>query len=293
MLGLGIALALALGQTPSPQAADVTSAAPAASPAPANGAAAADGDIDVEALLRRAKNEYAYGNYEAAVEQLRALIYPMRLTSDEQVLEARKYLALSHYLLGKVTLASEEFQKLLYLSPDYQLDPYTIAPPVIELFELVREKMRPELDAIRQRQSDEKLRAPAQQGFRRTIETTITERSDFATLLPFGVGQFQNGEVGWGLAFLTAELTFLAVNIASYAWASSIGNYHTEEDRRLVTRLRIVQYASAAAFGLTWSLGVVDARLNFVPVVRAPPVVRDEPLDGSKVGGLLQLRIAF
>ena len=45
---------------------------------------------DVDAELRRAGNEYAYGNYEEAILQLQNLLYPMRLTSEQQVLEARE-----------------------------------------------------------------------------------------------------------------------------------------------------------------------------------------------------------
>ena len=85
----------------------------------------------IEDALRRAKNEYAYGNYEAAVEQLHALLYPMQLSTDEQVIGARKYLALSYYLLDRLDEVGEEFAKLLHLDPDYELDPYTVAPPVI------------------------------------------------------------------------------------------------------------------------------------------------------------------
>jgi tetratricopeptide (TPR) repeat protein len=289
MLGLGLMAAVVLAQgSPAPKTPETEG--PAAQPAPAASTPApvaapvplaSDG---AELGLRRAKNEYAYGNYERAVEQLKGLLYPMRLTSDDQVVEARKYLALSYYLLGNVKLASEEFRKLLYLSPDYELDPYTVAPAIIETFEIVRGSMKDELNAIRQRQSDEKLAAATQPGFRRTIEITISERSEFATLLPFGIGQFQNGEIGWGIVFLATELALLAANVSSYLWAASVGDYTTAEadKRTLVQRLTVAQYASAALFGVAWSLGVFQARLNFVPIVRAPPVVKDEPLTPAR-----------
>jgi tetratricopeptide (TPR) repeat protein len=263
----------------------------------ANVAASEPETIDVEVALRRAKNEYAYGNYAQAVEQLRALMYPMKLTSDEQVLEARKHLALSHYLLGQTQQAIEEFRKLLFLSPDFQLDPYTIAPAIIELFEDVRKQMKTELDAIRQRKSDEQLDAPSRRGFRRTVEVTISERSELATFMPFGIGQFQNGDTQWGSIFLASEVLLLAVNIGSYVWAASIGDFHSEEpDKRLlIERLTISQYAAATLFGVAWSLGVVQARLNFVPVVRAPPVIHDEPLGRSTaaLGGSASLTLSF
>src|SRR5262245_19495455 len=55
----------------------------------------------VEDQLRRAKNEYAYGDYAKAIGSLQDLLYPMRLYSDDQVIEARRYLGLALVLLGR------------------------------------------------------------------------------------------------------------------------------------------------------------------------------------------------
>ncbi len=89
----------------------------------------------------------------ATIDQLRSLLYPMRLYSDGQVIDARKYLGLSYYLMNREQDMREEFQKLLYLDPDYQLDPFSIPPPIIEVFEHIRTDMRPQLDVIRLRKS--------------------------------------------------------------------------------------------------------------------------------------------
>ncbi len=232
---------------------------------------------EVEAELRRAKNEYAYGNYDAAVQQLLALVYPMRLYNDEQVLEARRYLALAYYRLDKLDAAREEFGKLLYLDPDHELDPYTVPPAVVELLEHVRARMKPELDAIRQRQSDEKLGRGSKKGRVVTIEQTMIERSELGTLLPFGVGQFQNGDYRMGALFASLELTLLAANIGAYLWAASYGPTFSDRDiERRVQALTVVQYGALALFGVAWSLGVMHARAGFLPVVPGSRVVREQ-----------------
>lgn len=233
--------------------------------------------LAAEDALRRARNEYAYGNYDKAVRTLSSLLYPMALSTDAQVIEARQYLALSYYLTERAADAREEFAKLLFVDPDFQLDPYAVAPPVIEMFEEIRSDLREQLDVIRHRRSEAKLQEPQRVGFKRIIETTVTEKSDIATLLPFGVGQFQNGQTGWGFVFASLELLLLAVNIGSYLWTSNIGDYPPEQ-RKLVNALTVSQYASAALVGVVWSLGVFHARLHFVPSIMSPPVVRDEPL---------------
>ena len=238
----------------------------------------------VEDDLRRAKNEYAYGNYDKSVSILRGLLYPMRLVTDEQVIEARKYLALSFYLLDRLDEVGEEFAKLLHIDPDYQLDPFTIAPPIIEMFETIRKKLKPELDVIRQLKSDSKRKEPLKPGVQREIERRITERSELATFMPFGIGQFQNGQFGWGVAFLTSELLLLAANVVAYTYTvRMIGNYDSSK-RKLVQALTVTQYSALALFGLAWSLGIFHARLHFVPAVESPETVREIPLTEVKKG---------
>ncbi len=242
--------------------------------------AAAETPTGVHEELRRATNEYAYGNYEEAAQHLRALLYPMRLVSDEQVIEARKYLALTYYLLDQLDEVGEEFAKLLYLDPDYDLDPFTVAPPVIEIFESIRKQLAPELDVIRQRKSDAQLDAAQLRGLRRTVTTRVVEHSELGTLMPFGIGQFQNGQVAWGVLFGGAQLALVGANVAAYLTARRHSVYGAEdvEARQLVQRLTVAQYTSAALFGVAWSVGVFHARLHFIPSVMSPPVVHDDPI---------------
>jgi tetratricopeptide (TPR) repeat protein len=248
----------------------------------------------IEDALRRAKNEYAYGNYHDAIEQLRALLYPMKLTTDQQVIEARKYLALSYYLLDRLDEVGEEFAKLLHLSPDYQLDPYTVAPPVIDMFESIRRQLKPDLDIIRQLRSDKQIQEPIKPGVHREIERTITKRSALGTFLPFGIGQFQNGHTGWGITFAVSEALLLAVNIAAHLVAIyGVGDDYPAEDRTLVQVLTVTQYASLALFGFTWSLGVFHARLHFVPEIEGPTKVREVPAADSRGPPGLSLTFQF
>ncbi len=238
--------------------------------------------FDPEDELRRAKNEYAYGNYDESVRRLRGLLYPMRLSSDEQVIEARRYLALSYYLLDQRDLMNEEFTKLLYLDPDYELDPFSIAPPVIEIFEALRRELAPELDEIRQRRADEQLKQPSGEGVLRVVNRRVTEKSELATFLPFGVGQFQNGDTELGVFFAVSEGLLLAVNVAAFLYARyGIGTGFSEDERNTVRALAFAQYGSLVLFGAVYSVGVYQARLRFVPVVESPPVIEDQPLLGT------------
>lgn len=248
---------------------------------------------DIEKQLRRAKNEYAFGNYDEAVARLRGLLYPMVLENDAQVIEARRYLALSYYLLGNLAQVETEFSKLLFLAPDYELDPFAIAPPVIDLFESLRQRLKPELDAIRQRQIDEKLARPSREGVRQIVETRITERSELSTFLPFGVGQFQNDDTELGIFFAATEAVLLAVNVGAYLYGRyGVGNGFSSDDADRVGMLTVAQYGSLALFGAVYSLGVFQARLNFVPTIESAPKITEETLittPSSGPGVLFQL----
>lgn len=231
----------------------------------------------IEDDLRRARNEYAYGNYDAAIDKLHALLYPMRLSTDEQVIEARQYLALSYYLTDHLPQAKEELAKLLFLNPDYELDPFSVAPPVVELFESLRRDLKTELDQIRRQRFEQKRSQKDMAGILRTVELRTKERSDVASFLPFGVGQFQNGDTGWGVFFAAAEAALIAANIGAYLTALSMNHYDASQ-AGTVQALQVAQYSSLALFGVTWSIGAFQARVNFSPTVNEPPVIHEGPL---------------
>jgi hypothetical protein len=246
----------------------------------------------VEDELRRAQNEYAYGNYPRAVEILKGVLYPMRLYSDAQVIGARRTLGLCYYLRDDKPNAELEFTKLLYLDPDHQLDPFSIAPPIIELFEKVRRRHEPELDVIRAQLRPTEEAGEAPRGIRRTVTITSDRYSELATLMPFGIGQFVNGDVGWGVVLAVVQAALLAGNIGSFFWLRGQDvegrSGYRSEDAGKVQAAMALQFASALLLGATWSVGVFQARLKFIPEIKRRTVV-DEPL----VGGAVSLHVAF
>ena len=172
--------------------------------------------------LRRAGNEYAYGNYEEAILQLRELLYPVKLVTEEQVMEARELLALCYYLTNRIEQMGTEFSKLLYSDPDYELDPFTVAPAVIEKFEQIRDRLAPDLDKLRRAQQGNPVRTAPGPTVLRTVEQTVIYRSDFATFLPFGIGQFQNGDVQMGLILASPKRSCSQRMSAPISWHATV-----------------------------------------------------------------------
>ncbi|MEO0129320.1 MAG: tetratricopeptide repeat protein [candidate division WOR-3 bacterium] len=92
-------------------------------------------------MLDRAKLYYNNGEYESAIKQLEsALQYLKQLNKNEQV-EAYKYLAFSYVAFGDKEKAKEQFKKALTLDPKLELDPATVSPKIIKVFEEAKAEM--------------------------------------------------------------------------------------------------------------------------------------------------------
>ncbi len=94
-------------------------------------------------MLDKAKLYYNNGEYENAINQLEnALQYLKQLNKNEQV-EAYKYLAFSYVAFGDKEKAKEQFKKALTLDPKLELDPATVSPKIIKIFEESKAEMVP------------------------------------------------------------------------------------------------------------------------------------------------------
>lgn len=223
---------------------------------------------DVDELFRLARNEFIHGQYELAIAHLNSLIYPIRLGREDDLVEARRLLGISYYLTQRYGLATEELTKLLYTRPEYQLDPFFVAPPIIEFFEKLRARLKPQLDALlavrQERQAErERRRGDGQPGLLQVERINYYHRSALVVWLPFGLGQYQNGDDGLGHLFLAAQAAALAGNIATaLAWQVRRPASGSDEHRGLV----IANLGAAALFGALWLAGSLQAFMDFEPI---------------------------
>ncbi len=92
-------------------------------------------------MLERAKGYYNNGEYENAISELeKALQYLKQMEQSDQV-EYYKYLAFSYVALGDRQKARETFKKALILDPKLELDPATVSPKIIKVFEEAKAEM--------------------------------------------------------------------------------------------------------------------------------------------------------
>ena len=229
--------------------------------------------VEAKDQLRRAQNHYAYGEYESVVPLIEDALRDGNSLGDADLTIARELLGLSAYLAGDIDTARNAFTNLLLKRPGHLLDPFQVAPPIIEFFESIRKELEPQLKALSQSQSTPPETTERPSGRSQIVERVIVERSPLGLFMPFGYGQYQNGDLSLGHTLLSVQLTALVVNIGSYYLAR---NYRRQPS--LGQTFNQLQYAGLAIFGLSWSAGVIQARLNFVPRVVRPPIIRQASL---------------
>ena len=257
-------------------------------------AAAVPARADARADLEKARAAFLARNWVDAEERLRALLDPKNgLKERSLVSQARMYLGAALLAQGKTEEAKDTFEKLVLDDPTFDPDPLSFPGDAINTFIDVRSslleqirnaqqtalrlaaerKAREEAEREKQRVWLEKVKAQA-------AEEKITVRhSRIVASLPFGAGQFQNGQPILGWAFLGTEVAAIAGTAVTYGMYLYARSRENEELRRpggdvnqLVPQyhqraedLRIANLAFAGAFVGIAATGIIQAHLMFVP----------------------------
>ena len=248
-----------------------------------------------EADVKRARDRYEFGAYADAAGAAREVLTRNPGLPEPIALEAWRLLGLAEYQLGDKPAARDAFIHLLSIDPDQTLDPFLVPPPIVEFFDKVRADAEPELAPLRERkrqlQEQERL---AEEARRRLLAeeqvrsgppskvVVVEEHVYMLNFLPFGVGQFQNGDTTKGIIIAVAQVVFGAVNLGAIFAHNAIAQDSSrrcsvstptncsnppipDSDRELLNNIDIVKYVSAGLFWGTYAYGVVDSLVHYVP----------------------------
>ena len=187
------------------------------------GAAEAPATPSVE--FERGKNAFARAEYGRAVELLRPLVYPeVRLETEGEIVQAHRMLGVASLFENDADGARREFRKLLELRPDYRFDPLLDPPRVVDFFNLVVKDEESELaviEAKRRRREEELVARQKREAERLRAQQALVLRYDHhsyaVNFIPFGAGQFQNGQRRKGWIFFGAEAALGGASVAAFA----------------------------------------------------------------------------
>ena len=173
--------------------------------------------------FERGRTAFGRAEYRRAIEILNPLLYPeVVLDSEGEVVQAHRMLGVAYLYANRATDARREFHKLLELRPDYRFDPLLDPQPVVDAFNAVVKEEESEIAAIetRRRLRDQELAARRQREARlhpAASAVVIYERHSYLlNFVPFGAGQFQNGQRRKGWLFLGVEGGLAAISLGAF-----------------------------------------------------------------------------
>jgi hypothetical protein len=250
---------------------------------------------DLQAL-ELAKNPFDAGQFAEAHARLSALLDPAlppcdgagaegrcRLVDPELIERARALDAASLIALKRVPEADALIGKILRANTQYAPNAALFPQEVIDRFTVVRGALRPELEAIeRQKAREEFDKRVAAQKAREAEEKWIAELQKLAgqetrveynarwlAMVPFGVGQFQNGDVRLGIAFATGEVLLGGAALVAVAIVNKLASGISAENFQVLNpRIRTaatVNQVTFAAWAALTAAGVIQAQIAFVP----------------------------
>jgi Tetratricopeptide repeat len=181
----------------------------------------------------RGRTAFGRAEYKRAIEILHPLLYPeVLLDSEGEVVQAHRMLGVAYLYQNEPDGARREFHKLLELRPDYRFDPLLDPQQVVDAFNSVVKEEETEIASFeaRRRQRDQELLAHRlrEERLRPPVTTVLRyENHPYGfNFIPFGAGQFQNGQRRKGWLFLGVEVGLGAVSVGAFATNLALYGLH-------------------------------------------------------------------
>lgn len=273
--------------------------------------ASGDQELDV------ARTRLEAGQYAEAVERFRRLLDPTadkcpegpaltpsgcRLVEPELALAARGYLVVALVATERIAEARVEVEKVLRTSPTFSPSPTIFPQRAIDLFIEARGRLADELAEIMRKRAaedfqkgeDRKRKDLAREKYIRDLEdlasreTVVSKGSRLIAMIPFGVGQFQNDNIGLGVTFGASQVLAGGTAIVTSAIYQNLVKRAAEhgsapaaptpgvpeetiDEAEFTQQLQTLQAVNIVAFGvfaLSAVVGIVEAQVSFVDEVK-------------------------
>jgi tetratricopeptide (TPR) repeat protein len=245
--------------------------------------------------LDSARASYDGGRYDEGVVRFREILNPASphaLKSANAIERARAYFAACLIALERFDEANEQFEKILRQNPRFKPDPVVFPRQVTDRFYQVQSKLKGEIEAADRVRAEAREKAEKdQRAYITTLqrmaghETVVVKNSRWLAAVPFGVGQFQNGQPGLGYAFLISEALLAGTSITAgvihmqlvsdYSRSPTSIDYEDFVSRKdAMFRLSVYSTAALAVVAIG---GIVQAQIEYVPETRLEPRPRPLP----------------
>lgn len=274
-------------------------------------------ELSVAAELERARSLYQGGDYDRCTEAYAKIFGQPKQpgapaletgASDESLEQGRIYYASCLLAEGKTQEADAELRAALTLNPLMASPDLVLFPPQVrDLFFNVKGSF---LEEIRIAQEEQLKKARAAAAVKERLaalerariarleqlaqqETVVSKNRRWVASIPFGVGQFQNGDSVLGSVFLVSEGALVATAFIAVSRELSL---HSQADggkgifggadfiSQSVATARGVSIWALGSFVLIAATGIAEAHINFVEEEQLgvrqralPPLTRTNP----------------
>ncbi len=253
-----------------------------------SGAALADDRAEVD----KARSAFHRKQYDEVERRLAPFADPATASArDAAVLpDAFFLLAAAYFRLGRAEDAAALLEAMAAKRPDAEPDPLLLPPEVVDGFsdakgrirervaeqQKERERLRLEAEAARAREKKQIDERIAKLENLARVETIREPHSRWLAAVPFGVGQFQNGDKALGWVLLVGESLALATCAATvFIYDVAIDDAYATRDQPGVSRQYLARASNAKTANVVSAItglalgaaGLVEAQVNFVPEV--------------------------
>jgi hypothetical protein len=216
--------------------------------------------------LARARAEFERGEYQRVVDTLAPELYPkLKITNTDELKDAHYLLGSAYFFLNRTELARQEFTALLFIDPARDLDPATDPPRVYAFYQTLKRELSDKLHELEQRK-------PAVEPAREVlIERTVHDPAPAITnFVPFGYGQFRNGQRGKGVFYLLSEGALAGTSVGIFTYQATkygVPAHFPADQKSTFLTLEYLRLGSGALFLVLYGVGVYDAFANVPPLV--------------------------
>jgi hypothetical protein len=245
--------------------------------------------------LEQARQEFRSARYADSIIVLSGLLYPQsRLADPAQLAEAHLLLGVAYFETGRLEPASRELESALFLDSTLTMDPNLFSPEAVKFFDKEKEEL-----ARKARDDAERARlAHEAQRLRQALANMVVleKRRYFVNFIPFGAGQFQNGERGKGVFFFVSQAALGGASVSLYAYQVVKYGFRGRVPQDEVSGVRTIQTiqiaTGAACLGLmAW--GIIDSLSHYQHVVEREldPATKEEILKAGERPGAARLEL--
>jgi tetratricopeptide (TPR) repeat protein len=215
--------------------------------------------------LESARQSFLAGEYKGSIAKLTALLYPTsRLAKASSIAEAHLMLGVSFFETGEREGALREFEEALFLDNNLSLSTGLFTTDAVKFFDEAKAEI---VRKAKEAEESERL-ARKEQALNKAVENfVVLERYRYwVNFVPFGAGQFQNGQRGKGMAFFLGEAVLGGTTVGLWSYQLVKYGYRgtvPRDEVDTVNTIQVLQVGTGALFLALTAYGFYDSLINY------------------------------